>query len=169
MKDQWNCVLNDLEKLGDKEFLVLTGQYNIEIFSCCHRLLPSCSSTFQQTTAGSSPNRSEDHLSVSRIQSLHLLLEVDDHDEEEYSVVLTLGNLLAQYQSTFFLRWVQFLQMSRLKYAFDRLAKASSFVFNANSSGFVSEVSCSLSSYSLSIKSVTNLFNPCEILAHDKL
>ena len=39
--------------------------------------------------------------------------------------------------------------------AFDRLAKASTFVFNA-----VSEVSCSLSSYSLSIKSVTNLFNP---------
>ena len=36
------------------------------------------------------------------------------NDEEEYSVVLTLGkrlanNLLAQYQFTFFLRWVQFL------------------------------------------------------------
>ena len=36
--------------------------------------------------------------------------------------------------------------------AFDRL------VFNANTSVFVSEVSCSLSSYYLSIKSVTNLF-----------
>ena len=36
-------------------------------------------------------NRSEDNLLISRIQSLHLLLEVDDHDEEEYSVVLTLG------------------------------------------------------------------------------
>ena len=44
--------------------------------------------------------------------------------------------------------------------AFDRLAKASAFVFNANSSDFVSEVSCSLLSYSLSIKFVTNLFNP---------
>ena len=44
--------------------------------------------------------------------------------------------------------------------AFDRLVKASTFVFNANSSDFVSEVSRSLSSYSLSIKSVTNLFNP---------
>ena len=30
--------------------------------------------------------------------------------------------------------------------AVDRLAKASTFVFNANSSDFVSEVSCSLSS-----------------------
>ena len=37
--------------------------------------------------------------------------------------------------------------------AFDRLA-------NANTSVFVSEVSCSLLSYSLSIKSVTILFNP---------
>ena len=44
--------------------------------------------------------------------------------------------------------------------AVDRLAKANTFVFNANASDFVSEVSCSLSSYSLSIKSVTNLFNP---------
>ena len=42
---------------------------------------------------------------------------------------------------------------------FDRLAKASTFVFNANSSDFVSEVSCSFSSSSLSIKSVTNLSN----------
>ena len=31
----------------------------------------------------------------------------------------------------------------------------------------ISEVSCSLSSYSLSIKSVTNLFNPWEILTHE--
>ena len=44
--------------------------------------------------------------------------------------------------------------------AFDRLAKASTFVFNANSSDIISEVSCSLSSYSLSMKSVTNSFNP---------
>ena len=31
---------NDLEELGEKEFLVLMDQYNIEIFSCCLRLLP---------------------------------------------------------------------------------------------------------------------------------
>ena len=30
-KDQWDCVLNDLEELEGKEFLVLTNQYNIEI------------------------------------------------------------------------------------------------------------------------------------------
>ena len=45
VKDQWDCVLNDLEELGDKEFLVLMDQYNIEIFSCflrpfCHSTLP---------------------------------------------------------------------------------------------------------------------------------
>ena len=28
MKDQWDCVLDDLEELGDKEFLVLMDQYN---------------------------------------------------------------------------------------------------------------------------------------------
>ena len=42
----------------------------------------------------------------SGIQSLHRLLEVDDQDEEEYSIVQTLdkrltNNFLAQYQSTF--------------------------------------------------------------------
>ena len=90
MKDQWDCVLNDLEEIGDKEFLVLTSQYNIEIFSCCLRLLPFCSSTYCQTNVERAQNRSEDNPLISRIQSLHLL-EVDHHDEEEYSVVLTLG------------------------------------------------------------------------------
>ena len=51
--------------------------------------------------------------------------------------------------------------------AFDRIAKASTIVFNANSSDFISEVSCSLSSSSLLLKSVTNLFNPWEILTHE--
>ena len=90
MKDQRDCFLNDLEELGDKELLILTGQYSIEIFSCCLRLLPFCSS-FHQTNVDTTQIRSEDNLLISRIQSLHLLLEVDDHDEEEYSVVLTLG------------------------------------------------------------------------------
>ena len=85
------CVLNDLEELGDKEFLVLTSQYNIEIFSGGLRLLAFCSSTFLQTNAESSQIRPENNDLISRIQSLHLLLEVDDHDEVEYSVVLTLG------------------------------------------------------------------------------
>ena len=91
MKDQWDCVLNDLEELGDKEFLVLMDQYNIEIFSCFPSLLPLYSSTFHQTKVEIVQNRSEDNPLISRIQSLHLLLEVDHHDDEEYSVVLTLG------------------------------------------------------------------------------
>ena len=101
--------MNDLEELGDKEFLVLMDQYNIEIFSCFLRILPMYSSTFHQTNVENVQDRSEDIPSFFRIQSPHRLLEVDDHDEEEYSVVLTLGkrranNLLAQYQSTFFPR-----------------------------------------------------------------
>ena len=91
MKDHWDCVLNDLEELRDKEFLVLMDQYNNEIFSCYLRLLPFYSSTFHQTNVESAQIRSEDNLFISRIQSLHLLLEVDDRDEEEYSVVFDTG------------------------------------------------------------------------------
>ena len=57
-------------------------QYNIVIFSCCLRLLPVYSSTFHQTNAESTQIRSEDNPLVSRIESLHLLLEVDHNDEE---------------------------------------------------------------------------------------
>ena len=91
MKDQWDCILNDLEELGDQEFLVLTSQYNIEIFSFLPT--PPCILLFHISLANaeSSQNRSEDNLLISRIQSLHLVLEVDDHDEEEYSVVWALG------------------------------------------------------------------------------
>ena len=95
MKDQWDCVLNDFEELGEKEFLVLMDQYNTEIFSCCLRLLPFYSSTFHQTNVESTQIRSENSLSVSRIRSPPLLLEVDHHDEEEYSVVLTLGKRIS--------------------------------------------------------------------------
>ena len=61
-------------------------QYNIEIFSCFLRLLPLYSSIFHQTNVEIVLHRSKDNPLISRIQSLHLLLEVDDHDEEEYSI-----------------------------------------------------------------------------------
>ena len=81
MKDQWDCVLNDPEELGGKEFL-LKHQYNAEIFSCFLFLLPCCSSTFHQTNDDNAENVSEDCLLFSRIQSLHHLLEVVYHDED---------------------------------------------------------------------------------------
>ena len=107
MKDPWDCVLNDLEELRDQEFLVLMDQCNIEIPSRHLRLLPFCSSSFHQTNVESAQIRSENNLLISRIQSLNLLLEVAHHDEEGYSVVLTLGKrlmnkFLAQYQSKIF-------------------------------------------------------------------
>ena len=106
MKDQWDWALNDLEELGGKEFL-LKDLYNTEIFSGFLLLLPLYSSTFHQTNVEIAQNRSEDNPLISRIQSLHLLLEAVDHDAEEYSVVLTLGerwasNLVVQYRSKFF-------------------------------------------------------------------
>ena len=82
MKDQRDCVLNDLEELGVKEFLVPMDQYNIEILSCFLRLLPLYSPTFHQTNVENAQNDPEDNLLLSRIQKLHRLLEVDDHDEE---------------------------------------------------------------------------------------
>ena len=98
-------------------------QYNIEIFSCFLRLLPLYSSTFHQTNVETAQDRSEDIPLFSRIQSLQHLREVDDRDEEEYSVVLTLGkrwanNLLVQHLSTFFLQWVKFLWMDWQEYVF---------------------------------------------------
>ena len=83
MKD--HCVLNDLEEQEGKEFLVLIGQYSIEIFSCCLHLLPLYSSTFHQTNVESTQIRFEDIHLISRIQSPHLLLEVILRDEDKTS------------------------------------------------------------------------------------
>ena len=84
VKDQWDRVLNDLEEeLEGKELLVLTSQDSIEIFSFFLRLLPSYFSTFHQTNIESTQICSEDHLSVSKIQSHHLLLEIVLRFEEE--------------------------------------------------------------------------------------
>ena len=68
--------MNVLQELGGTD-LLLKKQYNTEIFSCVLLLLPCCSSTLHQTNDDSSQNDSEDNLSLSRIQSLHYLLEVD--------------------------------------------------------------------------------------------
>ena len=59
-KDQWDCVLNDLEWLGDQEFLVLMDQYNIEIFSRFLLLLSSYSSVFHQSNVEIARDLSED-------------------------------------------------------------------------------------------------------------
>ena len=112
-----------IDTLSCNEWSMRLRRYNIEIFSCFLRLLPFDSSTFHQTNVESTQIRFEDNPLISRIQSLHLLLEVDHHDEEEHSVVLTLGkrwanNLLAKYQSKFFPRWVWFLYLSRQKYGY---------------------------------------------------
>ena len=120
MKDQQDCVMNDLEEFGDKEFLVQMDQDNTEIFCCFLLVLPCCSSAFHQTNVEKTQNGSEDNLLFSRIQSLHHLLEVVYHDEE-WSVASTLdkrwaNNLLVQYQSKFFPQQVQFLWTSWQKY-----------------------------------------------------
>ena len=141
-----------LKSSEGKEFSFLTDQYSIEIVSCCLRLMPSCSSIHHQTNTESTQICSENHLLVSRIQSPHPLLEVILRVEEECLFFLPLGTLdrielLVQYQSMFFQEYESCVL------ALYRLA-------NENTSVFVVEVSCSLSSYFLSIKSVTNLFKP---------
>ena len=164
-------MLHDLEEPRSKEFL-LKSQHNTEIFSCFLLLLPCYSSTFHQTNVEKTQNGSEDNLLITRIRPLHHLLEVDYHDEEECSVVLTLdnrwtNNLVVQKSvqvlSPLGKVFVDELADSRLcgfALALDRLAKSLAFNLNAYSSDCVSEVSCSLSSWSLMFKFVTNLFKP---------
>ena len=70
-------------------------------------LLPFYSATFHQTNVENSQIRTEDNLFISRIQSLHLLLEVILRVEEEGLVFLPLSmldriELLVHYQSIFF-------------------------------------------------------------------
>ena len=70
-------------------------------------LVASASCHLAQTNIENARICSEDTLLFFKIRSLHLLLEVDDHDVEEYSVVLALDNrwansLVAQYQSKIF-------------------------------------------------------------------
>ena len=91
MKDQQDCVLNDLGELGNEK-LFLKNQYNTEIFSCVFLLLPWRSSTVRQTNDDKTQNDPEDYLLLSRIQSLHHCLEVDFHDEEDGSISSTLNN-----------------------------------------------------------------------------
>ena len=177
MKDPRDCVLNDLEVLGGKEIL-LKDRYNTEIF-CFLLLLPLCSSTFYQTNDDNTKNISEDTPLICRIQSLHHLLEVDYHDEEEWSSISPTRdnqwrkNLVVQDRSKFFPQQVQFLWMSWQKrlcgfaLAVDEVAKSPALNFNAYSSKCISEVSCSLSSCFLLLKSVTNLFTPWKILTHE--
>ena len=109
VKDQWDCVLSVLKELGEKEFLALTNQYNNEFFlvasASCHCTLPH----FIRSMLELRKIVPKIILLISRIQSLHLLLEVDDHDEVEHSVVLTLGKRytnksLALHQSKIFHR-----------------------------------------------------------------
>ena len=149
VNDQCDCVLNDLEELGDKEFLVMADQYNLEIFFCCLRLLPFYSSTFHQTNVENSQIRTEDNLLISRIQSLRLLHEVILRAEEGCSVFLPLCTpdwieFVVQYQSkissqisTVLVDEQPEVRLRGFALAFDRLAKTSTFVFNANSSNSI--------------------------------
>ena len=160
--------MNDLEELGGKEFLVLTGQYSVEIFSFCLRFLPSYSST-HHTTIESTQIYSEDHLSSLQNSIVPSSSRSNSPCRRRVFSLFAHWVRLIELSSWFninpcsFLEKVQSLKMDGLlgfALALDRLAHANTLVFNANTSVLVSEVSCSLSSYSLSIKSVTNLFNP---------
>ena len=84
------------------------------------------------------------------------------------------NNLVVQYRSKFFPQWVQFLWMNWQKYVFAFLflpligsQKQIHSFLKAQSSNCISDVSCSLSSCSLFLNSVTNLFKPWEILTQE--
>ena len=69
----------------------MTDQHSIEIFSCCLRLLPSCSSIHHQTNIGSTQIYSEDHLFSLQNSIAHLLLEAFLRVEEECLSLLATG------------------------------------------------------------------------------
>ena len=113
MKDQWYCAPNDLEELGSVHY---SNPF----------LLP--------------PPPTLRMLVISRIQSLHLPLEEDDHDVDEYSLV---WHWESEKRICFFLNisprsftqrysswgWAGKSTSSCFALAFDRLAKANTFVF----------------------------------------
>ena len=86
---------------------VLMDQYNIEIVSCFLRPLLLYSSAFHQTNVEIAKNRSEDNFFNLQNSIAPSLQEAYHHDEEEYSIFLTVRKrqaniFLAQYQSKFF-------------------------------------------------------------------
>ena len=156
-------------------------QYNTEIFSCFLLLLPSYSSTLHQTNVEDTQNGSEDNLFFSRIQSLHHLLDVlVFHDEENESISSKNQNrwvniflvqisvqVLSPIGIVVFVDKLAEVRLCGFALTFDLLAKSPAFNFSTYSSNCISEVSCSLSSWSLLFNFVTNLFLPWEILTHE--
>ena len=151
-QDQWDCVLNDLEELGGDEFLLKN--------QCSNGIV----------------NISQDCLWFSRIQSPHHCLEVDYMTKmiDQFLRHWKVGGRIILWFNTgpssvpkgtvFELTEVR---LCGFALAFNRLARANTFVLNANTSNFISEISCSLSSSSLLLKSMANLIKPWEILTHE--
>ena len=157
-------IFNMLELEG-KEFLVLTGQYSIEIFSCCLRLLAFCSSTFHQTNIESTQICSDDHLSVSKNSIAPSSSRGNSPCRRRVFILSATGYAWSNWAPGS----ISIHVLSRIWKVLDDeqevegllgFAVALHRLANANTSVFVVEVSCSLSSYSLSVKSVTNLFRP---------
>ena len=163
-----------LKSSGSKNFLSWWISTFLKSFLGASASLPFYSSTFHQTNVENSQIRSEESPLISRIQSLHLLRgrwpwrrrvlsrfdtgkAIDEQVPGSTSVqdLSQISRVLVDEQAE--------VRLRGFALAFHWLAKACTFVFNANSSDFISEVSCSLSSPSLLLKSVTNLFNPWEI------
>ena len=147
-------------------------------FHVSSAFLPLYSSIFHRTNVEIAQDRSEDILQNSIAPSSRGRRPWRRRVLSCFDLTLCnrlANNLLAQHQSTFFHRWVKFLWMGWQEYvflvfvlAFDRLAKARAFDFNEKLSNCISEVSCSLLSFSLLLlNSVTNLFKPWEILTHE--
>ena len=121
--------------------MFLMCQYSTGLFSCFLLLLPCFSSTCRQTNDDKTQNDPDDCLSFSRIQSLHHLLEVDFHDEEDGSISSTLHNrraniFLVQHRSKFFPN--RSSSCGCFAVPFDRCAKPPAINFNAYSSNCIS-------------------------------
>ena len=173
MKDQWDYVLNDLEELGDKQ-LFLKYQCSSDISFLVLLLLPSIISNDRLTNVILVEIDFDDNSWSCRIELLRRFLVVLFESVEEDWLLSSKSrtqrekNLLVQYQSTFFhsSEWCsvnqQVLFFVVLLLSLIWLQHPSHSVCNACSSGRSAGTSVLLW-----FESITNLFDPWEILTQD--
>ena len=134
------------DELGNKRWF-LNHQCSTGIVFSLLLLLPSMLSTCYQTNEENAGNVSEDFLSFSRNEPLHLLLDAFVENDEEETLPSSLPHnrreniSLVQYQSNSFFQWdYSWCEepagslLCVFAFAFDRHAKSVAFSFNAYSS-----------------------------------
>ena len=171
MKDQWDCVLNVLEELGDEE-LFLKYQCSTDIFFFL-LLLPSMLPIDRQTNIERVEIDSEENSWFSRVELLRLLLVVlfDSVEEDEWLSSRSRTHR-EEFPGSISIHFLQVIGMMLdestgsplcgFAFAFDLAAKTFTIYRDVCSSGKLAGTSVLLW-----FESITNSFDPWEILTQD--